>query len=155
MKYSQIDQQTSDIDWFFTENEHIAFVASGAGILPTVVASSKNNTEMIAAYFQNLPFTSEAIINADADCILSNTGQQSKKKEYYNYFVTMAKRGLFAFDKTIFNNFSDPLYHLVAIPTKPLYLEDITEKIRDILLDSNTKLNIEHLNSFDVKTDFD
>jgi len=41
MKYNEIDQQTLDIDWFFTDGCYISFMASGGGKLPESVACSK------------------------------------------------------------------------------------------------------------------
>lgn len=38
--YTETEQQTLDIDCFFTDGKHIGFVTSGAGKLPETVAGS-------------------------------------------------------------------------------------------------------------------
>jgi hypothetical protein len=61
---SEIDQETSDIDWFFTDGEMIGFVASGGGRLPNSISrKSIEEIELLADYFRRLPQTGEIDIN--------------------------------------------------------------------------------------------
>jgi hypothetical protein len=104
---TEIDQQTLDIDWFFTDNKNIAFVASAGGKLPISVAKSTINNEKITSYFRNLPSKNDVIINPNLDKTFSNVVM---KEKYFADFIYMAKKGLFAFDKIMLNNFSDSKY---------------------------------------------
>lgn len=125
--YTEIEQQTLDIDWFFTDNENIAFVASAGGKLPDTIANLDMDHQL-SVYFRNLPEVSEVIINPELETIL-----QKVDDNYLSDFVGIAKKGLYAFDKTVLNNFSDPYYHLVASPKNPLILEDLPEGIKNII----------------------
>ena len=133
--YSDIQQQTLDIDWFFTNGEDIAFVASGGGKLPSSVAKSSDNNELTGAFFRALPVSSKVVINPSLNNIISPFADE----RYLADFINMAGKGLFTFDKTVLNNFSDPQYHLVAWPSTPLKFIDLPIEIRNIIF--QTKLN--------------
>lgn len=47
----------------------------------------------------------------------------------------MAKRGLCAFDKTLFNDFEDSNFHLVASPLDPLLINQLPLNIQDLIRD--------------------
>lgn len=126
--YTEIEQQTLDIDWFFTDSMNIAFVTSAGGKLPDTVANlDKEN--LLSVYFRNLPEVSEIIINPELETILQNVDAN-----YLSDFIEMAKKGLYAFDKTVLNNFSDPYYHLVVSPASPLTLENLPKDIKDLIM---------------------
>src|ERR1700744_1286707 len=110
---TEIEQATSDIDWFFTNGNEIAFVASGGGKLPEVISQSKEDIETLASYFRGLPKKSDAIINQDLGKIME---AREINERYLADFVTMAEKGFFSYDKTVLNNFSEINYHLVAKP---------------------------------------
>ncbi|BFM45387.1 hypothetical protein CFS9_40280 [Flavobacterium sp. CFS9] len=145
---SEIEQQSLDIDWFFSDANNIAFVASGGGKLPKSIEKSKNY-EILVLYFRNLPDISEIKLNEDLDKIL-----KSKPDErYLNDFITMARKGLYAFDKTVLNNFKDTNYHLVAFPVKPLSFSDLSQEIKSKLKETiiNQKLyEIVNINSLEI-----
>ncbi|WP_390456100.1 hypothetical protein, partial [Chryseobacterium sp. Alg-005] len=126
--YTEIEQQTLDIDWFFTDNEDIAFVASAGGKLPETIAKlDKDNG--LSKYFRDLSEVSEVIINPSLEFII-----QKVDDNYLSDFLSMAKKGLYTFDKTILNNFSDTSYHLVASPKTPLKMKDLPENILKLLI---------------------
>ena len=133
--YTDIQQETLDISWFFTDNEDLGFVASGGGKLPASVTQSANNNELIGFFFKSLPASSNIVINPNLNNIISSSADE----RYLAYFINMAEKGLFAFDKTVSNRFSNPQYHLVAGPVTPLKFADLPFKIKDII--SQTKLN--------------
>jgi hypothetical protein len=114
-----IEQETLDIDWFFTNGEFIAFAASAGGKLPDSVAKSKENLDSLSDYFDSLPYKSEVIINPD----LKNIVKSKITEESVGHFDNMGRKGLFAFDKTKMNGFTDPNYHLVISPVVPLKIE--------------------------------
>ena len=136
---TEIEQQTSDIDWFFVAEETIAFVASGGGRLPESVAKSNEQNELLSTFFRSLPETSEVIINPD----LSKIVTKSIDDQYLSDFIFMAKRGLFSFDKTVLNNFSNLHYHLVAEPVNPLTFYQLPIEIREIIIESKFNGNME------------
>ncbi|WP_183576621.1 hypothetical protein HDF18_21815 [Mucilaginibacter sp. X5P1] len=134
---TDIEQETSDIEWFFTNGKEIGFVTSSAGKLPISVANkSMEEIAFLTAYFSDLPYRSSLTINPDLKALLSPC---TISREYLSDFTKMTERGLFSFDKTAFNNFSDPNYHLVAKPLNPLRFEDLPLEIAEVLF--KTKVN--------------
>jgi len=117
---TEIQQQTLDIDWFFTSEDKIGFVASAGGKLPSSVASLDEKNGILSSYFRNLPEKTEAIINNELEKIKGSAINEN----YLNDFLYMAKRGLFAFDKLSLNNFLDVNYHIVAKPKQYLSLKN-------------------------------
>ncbi|MFB9841034.1 hypothetical protein [Mucilaginibacter ginsenosidivorans] len=127
--FTDIEQQTLDIDWFFTNYEDIGFSASAGGKLPGSVAKSAANQNLLSEFFDGLPKTTEAIINPElSKFITGGIGDN-----YLRCFVLMAQKGLFAYDKTITNNFSDPYYHLVAMPVNQLKFEELPVEVKEVL----------------------
>ena len=144
---TEIEQETSDINWFFVSGNKIGFVASGAGKLPDSIAKLEEKLEMLWSYFKELPENSEVLINPELEAIKDT----AITNEYLSDFTYMAKRGLYTFDKTIVNNFRDTNYHLVAKPTKPLSLDMLPEEICSLINNTLSK-DIEVANMIDVKT---
>jgi len=99
-----IEQETLDIDWFFTNGEFIAFALSAGGKLPDSVAKSKEGLAILFDYFDSLPYKSEVVINPDLKDIIGS----KVTEEYLASFDNMGRKGLFAFDKTKMNRFTDP-----------------------------------------------
>ena len=126
---TEIEQQGLDINWFFTNNNEIAFVASAGGKVPLSIAKSIENNNIILDYFKNLPVISEVILNPRLDSIIPDFDE-----EYLEDFIYFSKRGLLSFDKTVLNNFSDTTYHLVAKPTRTFKINALPSGIRDLLL---------------------
>jgi len=85
---------------------------------------------MLSDYFRNLPERSETVINPNLKVIMP-TGEITK--QYLEAFSEWAEKGLYAYDKTVLNNFSDANYHLVASPLKPLTVEDLPLEIAELL----------------------
>jgi len=138
---TEIEQETSDIEWFFTNGEYIGFVASGGGKLPSSVScKSIEEIEFLAHYFKDLPKVTEALIN------LNSRGSKNNA-EYLSYFVGMTSKGLFSFDKSRLNNFSDMNYQLITQPLNPLKLSNLPLEIANLIADTKIKGDIgEHLN---------
>jgi hypothetical protein len=55
----------------------------------------------------------------------------------------MAEKGLFSFDKTVSNRFSETNYHLVAKPLNPLKFDDLPVEIAKLLAETKINSNIE------------
>lgn len=126
---TETQQQTLDLDWFFIADDKIGFIASSGGKLPQSVALLDEKTEIVSSYFRSLPEMTTAIINDG----LEQIKKSSINEIYLADFVFMAKRGLYAFDKSSINNFSDGTYHLVAKPTQHLKLEELPTEIMDLI----------------------
>ncbi len=127
--YSEIEQATLDIDWFFTNNSEIAFAASGSGKLSASVAKSREDLELVFSWFEDLPERCDIIINPELKKIVGRVTDM-----YLLGFVVMAYKGLFAYDKTRPCRFLDFDYHLVASPVNPLRLSELPLEILTILL---------------------
>ena len=65
-----------------------------------------------------------------------STTSKGNKPEHVSCFVEMASRGLFSFDKTVLNKFSDINYHLVARPSEPLKLNNLPQEIVGLILET-------------------
>jgi hypothetical protein len=132
--YTEIEQQTLDIDWFFTDGKYIGFIASGAGKLPESVARSSENNEKLVSYFRNLQEISEVIVNPKLNDLLIEIFGTGADERYLHDFVSMTKKGFYSFDKTNLNNFLDYDYHLVTSPMNPLTINKLSQDILNIIL---------------------
>ncbi|PJJ83113.1 hypothetical protein [Mucilaginibacter auburnensis] len=126
-----IEQQTQDISWFFITGENIAFIASGGGPLPTTIASQTfDDLDLVYDSIFDLPDRCDVVINPELKkMIYPNTVNE----QYLADFVLMASKGLFSYDKTVVNKFSDTGYHLVASPTKPLTADELPAPLLELL----------------------
>ncbi|MDY0932269.1 hypothetical protein [Chryseobacterium sp. CFBP8996] len=143
--YTEIDQETLDIDWFFTDGENIGFVTSGGGELPKSIAEKNKK---LVSYFRNLPDMSDTVINPNLDSLLNEIFGNGVDERYLEDYLVMTRKGLYSFDKTYLNNFRDSNYHLVAASSTPLILEDLPQDIFEILIE--TKYSEGYLNNISV-----
>lgn len=142
---TEAEQQSLDIDWFFTDGDNIGFVASGGGKLPETVSKSRDNIEEIANYFRSLPVVGDAIVNPNLSKAM---GGRMVDDRYLVDFIDMAKRGLYAFDKTVLNSFSETNYHLVARPTRLIKLQELPPTIANRVIQTKIHNEItEHLST--------
>lgn len=149
--YTEIEQETLDIDWFFTDGKNIGFVASGGGGLPEIIADSLENNQKLASYFRSLPDISSLVINPNLDSLLHEVFGNGVDERYLQDFLLMTKKGLYSFDKTYVNSFLDSNYHLVVSPSMPLTLEDLPKDIFEILIKANyTEGNLNITSNIDV-----
>ncbi|WP_295230555.1 hypothetical protein [uncultured Chryseobacterium sp.] len=148
--YTEIEQETLDIDWFFTDGQNIGFMASGGGKLPNSVAESKENHQILINYFRNLPEVSDVSINPELDSLLNKIFGSGADERYLEDYVSMTKKGLYSYDKTALNNFLDPYYHLVAGPKYPLKLENIPQDIVNILSKTRYQNSIENIRNINI-----
>jgi len=149
--YTEIEQETLDIDWFFTDGEHIGFVASGGGKLPEVIAGSSENNQKLISYFRSLRDISTTVINPNLDSLLYEVFGNGADERYLRDFLLMTRKGLYSFDKTYLNSFFDSNYHLVAIPSTPLTLEELPRDIFEILIKAKyTEGNLSNISVLDA-----
>lgn len=150
MIITEIEQQTMDIDCFITDGEHVGFMASGGGKLPDSIAESEEKRQILVQYFRNLPEISEASINPELNNILIKVLGSGVNKRYLEDYEFMTKKGLFSFDKTYPNNFSNFHYHLVTSPENPLKLKELPQKIVDLLEKTYFSKSLVNLNEINV-----
>ncbi|HTE01618.1 MAG TPA: hypothetical protein VK668_20160 [Mucilaginibacter sp.] len=137
---TDIEQETSDIEWFFICGEEIGFVESGGGKLPNSISiKSMEEIILLATYFRNLPAKSDVVINRDLKRLLT---PGTAIKEYLTYFVELAEKGIYSFDKTVSNRFADTNYHLVAKPTNPLKVSELPLEITNLIAETKIIGNI-------------
>mgnify|MGYP001610185964 CR=1 FL=1 len=89
---SEIEQQYLDIDWFFSDENNLAFVASGGGKLPKSVEECEDYG-LLVSYFRNLPDTSDVKLNDNLHKILKSEPDE----RYLNDFIIMARKGFYTF----------------------------------------------------------
>lgn len=143
--FTEIDQETLDIDWFFTDKTEIGFVASGGGKLPNSFAKIEKH-ELLVSYFRSLPEISDVILNENLKTILSHQIDDN----YLNDFVFFSRRGLYAFDKTNLEMFSDTYYHLVSKPANTIKLNDLPKEIKLILMQTQIHRELKELLHIDI-----
>jgi len=126
MRIDELEQETSDIDWFATDSSgYIIHFASGGGSLPESVASSQEILLQLYQYFLALPDTASASqVQAEPNVA---------KGADYQSFIRYARRGLFSFEKASLSNLADPVYSLVARPVVPLTIKNIPEPIATLV----------------------
>jgi hypothetical protein len=127
MRIDELEQESSDIDWFAIDSDgHILHIASGGGVLPESVAASEETLLQLYQYFLALPDTNSAsLVHAEANA--------EKSGRNYQNAIRYAQRGLFSFDKTLLNKHLDPQYHLAVRPADPLLIKDVPEPIATLL----------------------
>ncbi|MBD1394934.1 hypothetical protein [Mucilaginibacter glaciei] len=60
---SEIEQQSFDFDWFFTDGTNIEFAASGGGKLPLTISVSRLDFDIVSTYFNTRTRICDAVIN--------------------------------------------------------------------------------------------
>ncbi|REC50329.1 hypothetical protein [Chryseobacterium pennipullorum] len=148
--YTEIEQQGLDIDWFFTDGKYIGFMASGGGKLPISVADYKDDYQVLVDYFRNLPEISDVLVNPKLDSLLLKVFRSGADQKYLEDYISMTRKGLYSYDKTVVNNFLDPYYHLVAGPTVPLKLAAVPQDILIILSKTRSLNDIESMQEINI-----
>jgi len=124
---TDIEQETNDFDWFFTDGNAVGHVASGGGKLPPSVARSVNGLNILQNYFNGLPTNSDVIVNIQS---------RTTNDDHLMSFADMAKKGLYSFDKTHLGKPYDTAYHLIAKPGQAIQFKTLPEEIKEILINS-------------------
>lgn len=137
MEYSNDIFLGEDVDWFSVDIENkIAFFASGGGVIPRSIEPEGN--ELLSGYFRSLPeIRGNELFVSSRLGDFRNFGSNLQMERYLADFIFMAKRGMYAYDKTELENFLDPLYHLVVAPSIRLSSHDIPEDIYNKLRETS------------------
>ena len=120
-----------DIDWFALNNSSaVLHFASGGGLVPYFV---DEHVAELATRVLSLPIVSpEVIINEDLNNFVSMQNQKSFEL-YVESFLNFARRGVFSYDKSVLNDYTSPLYHLVAAPTKALDSRELSDSLLSLM----------------------
>ncbi|GEM_PF-2907861 len=105
----------------------------------------------MGSYFKGLPNISDTIINPLLDELLIRLFGSGADERYLRDFIYFTQRGLYSFDKTHLNNFTDNRYHLVTTPVKPLEVTDLSPDILYILTQTKIEDNIKLISDLDVR----
>lgn len=116
MAYSEIEQQTRDLDLFFRDNEKFIHIATAGGQIPTFLANNDILNEAFAAEIKQSIGNSQIQTNPNLLQILQLT--EDRLEYYLQDFVEMAKRGFYSYDKSKLGSFENRLFHLVAWPDR-------------------------------------
>lgn len=140
-----------DIDWFFLDkNDLIGFIASGGGRVPLHIENTDNYN--LREYFNLAPNIDQNVeIHKNIKSILGANNKELNN--FFSDFVFIAKKGIYCFDKTILNDFSDTSYHKVIEPNNILKLKSLPTNIQeelnmlklDIDIKRNDRIDIENL----------
>lgn len=116
MPYTSEEQLYHDLNWYFIDHwKRICHVASAGGILPKIISEDDVNNDKFNDIVLNLPERYNVIRNKSVENIILQQGIQNFES-YFKDFDTMARKGLYSFDKFDLENPDDPRYFLVAYP---------------------------------------
>ncbi len=138
MRYFNDSFLGEDIDWFALDSEGmIGHFASGGGGVPEFV--DEETTALLTDFFRSLPAVENNEVNISPQLEKYRVFiSQQEKERYLKGFIFMAQRGIYAYDKTVLGNQSDPRYHLVVVPQIELNASEIplsiSEKLQTVLL---------------------
>jgi hypothetical protein len=148
--YTEIEEETLDIDWFFTDGNHIGFVASAGGKLPRSIADLElDDDEILFSYIDSLIEDRETLISPDLNSIAQDNGFTITEK-YLSYFESMSRKGFYSFNKSN-NNRLQTIYHLVTKPINPLKVSDIPENIMRVLNKTYYKGDISDISLINIE----
>ncbi|OPC54598.1 hypothetical protein BAY06_12825 [Elizabethkingia anophelis] len=129
MAYSQIEQETFDLDIFFKDNNKNVHLATGGGQIPKIIAELDTVSENIKNFkLETLNIIYEIEVNPNLSEII-NIKSEEELENYLIDFKKYAKMGFYSYDKTNIGNFNDMQFHLVA---KPKSLDINLDSLEDL-----------------------
>ena len=146
-KYTRDYQIEMSIDWVFLGlNNYLAHFSSSGGILPTIIAENADINIELNEFIETIqPFT-KVVMNPLLGKFIDINKIQSL--EGYSYF---ASKGLFSFDKTYACPGDNEItYHLIASPLKPLAVNDLPQRIRELLIKTKQSINFSDFYKLDA-----
>jgi hypothetical protein len=129
------EEETTDFDWFAVDDQgSIAhFATAGFKRLPATVSCCAEDLKVVTDYFVNhAPALSEHRINRDIGRDRRDWKGIAREARYLRSFVEMAERGLYSYDIETYVN-PTTAYFCVAIPFRPLSIENLPEDVRVIV----------------------
>ncbi len=116
MAYSEIDQTTLDINWYFKDQyNRVCISASGGGFLPNIITENEEANEEFHKMVMELP-NSFAVARNESILNFIQGITNDNLDSYFQDFESLASRGLYVFDKIKLDEPEDGFYLLVAYP---------------------------------------
>lgn len=131
IEYSE--EFTRDWDWYAVDQDgHVGhFTSAGMRTLPKSVKNDRDATELVAKYFfEQAPVSGKWSLRAGVEKDCGGWEKQGLER-YVRDFALMATKGLFSFDTDVIQG--EGRYYLVAIPARPLSVDDLPVNIKEIL----------------------
>lgn len=128
------EEFTRDWDWYAVDQDgHIGhFTSAGTRTLPKSVKNDREATETIARYFfEQAPIIGGWSVRAEAEMDCGGWVKQGFER-YVRDFALMATKGLFSFNTDLIHG-DEGRYYLVAIPERPLHINDLPPNIRALV----------------------
>jgi hypothetical protein len=129
--FTEIEQEVSDLAWYAIDGKDRIghFTTGGFMLAPLSVATSREITEKLNAFFQSLP-----VIHTNNYVVCSNLASHISNEvitdinDYIKPSAEMSARGLYSFDNPPTSEKRD--YIRVTVPRKELRLVDLPEDIK-------------------------
>lgn len=139
MAYSEIEQLTLDINWYFVDYyNRICIAASAGGLLPKPITENDEGNEQFHKIVSDLPLRFEVARNENT--LNQIQGIESQGLEvYFQDFDKLASRGLYVYDKLKLDNPEDGFYVLVAYPIYDTSRDKYPLDKKNLLLIPKTK----------------
>ena len=113
MAYSQIEQETLDLDIFLKDSNKYVHIATGGGQIPDNLALlDASSQEFKDLKLDNIFNESEIEVNP----LLREILNIEELENYLEDFIKYAKLGFYSYDKTNIGDFKNFNFHLVAKP---------------------------------------
>ena len=151
MNYSLDYYHSIDMDWFgLDQNDNILRFTSSGGLFPkSIEANGESNSTLLSFLLTIPPYTRSLTVSTKMDQYIQFDNNRFKEK-YVNDHASMAKRGIFSFDKSYIHDLDNYLYHKVASPVLPLKLLELPPEMRRILQKTRIQIDITETNQVSV-----
>jgi hypothetical protein len=153
MAYTETDQLTYDLNWYFIDFwKRIIHVSSAGGILPEVIARNDQNNDKFHEAVFDLEPQYQTVRNGSAIEMLRQRNIENIDL-YFEYFESFARKGLYSFDKFDLTNPQDSRYMLMAYPVYNPYEDDYPLPDETIKLVERCKATVQYnyKNPIDLK----
>lgn len=155
MEFTEEQQRTLDIDWYAVDSAgELAHFTSAGSKLPPSIAISEAENDLVCEYIGTLSSDSIAVVVSDQLEDIEHFSSEEERSRYLNYFTSIAGRGIYSFDKSNVGKYSDGNYHLVAIPTTPLKIDQVPLEIRSIIERTRIAGEISEITRLSIETIF-
>lgn len=134
MRISELELEYSDIEWFaIDKNQKVMRFTSGLyGHVPEFVCSSKEKTDLLCSYCENLTNFTEAII------LKGN----SFGVKLLNECREISQKGIYCFDA--FDGLDDTTsYTKISEPKQPIYFHELPAPIQNIMKDNFLDVDVD------------
>jgi hypothetical protein len=128
------EQSERDWDWYASDQEGMIghFATAGCRSLPRSVKQDRDAALRLIHYFDvEAPKSTSYIVRPGAEADEGGWKDDLTREQCLKSFVDMASAGLFSYDTFLVQPDS---YYLVALPDKPIYINQLPEEIRSLVI---------------------